>query len=63
METNIIEKDLIFYNPGQPGTAFTYSAGRHVNSEIITQAKEMLEYETENPIVCVEERREQARSV
>lgn len=57
MDIQKLEKDLIFFNPGQSGTVFTYKAGYAVDSRMIDQAIDHLEYETESRIECVEERR------
>jgi hypothetical protein len=63
MEEKKLEKDLIFFNPGQSGSVFTYQAGFMVNDEIILTAQSHLEYETESPIAFVEERRRTPRTV
>ncbi len=47
MEQHKLEKDLIFFIPGQPGVTFTYKTGNLINDDLIDQAKNILEYETE----------------
>ena len=61
MENRKLEKDLIFFSPGQSGTVFTYKAGYFVDSGLIEQTAENLEYETENRVTWVEERRLEPR--
>ena len=63
MEGRIIEKDMIFYNPGIKGTAFTYAANHYVTPELLQETMEHLEYETERPIKYVEERRAKSRPI
>ena len=63
MEGRILERDMIFYNPGKKGTAFTYAASHYVTPELIRQTTKHLEYETENPIRYVEERRAKSRTI
>ena len=57
MEDRKLDKDLIFFTPGKPGAVFTYKAGYAVNSDMLSQTVEHLEYDTENTIRWVEERR------
>lgn len=57
MEDRKLEKNLIFFIPGKPGTIFTYQAGNAVNNDLLSQTVEHLEYDTENKIRWVEERR------
>ena len=61
MENRLLDKNLIFYNPGIKGTVFTLAAETYVNSDLIKETKEHLEYETENPILYIEERRAKTR--
>ena len=63
MEGRMLEKNMIFYNPGEKGAVFTIAAKNLVSSELIQQTREHLEYETENLIRYVEERRTKARQV
>jgi hypothetical protein len=57
MEDRKLDKDLIFFIPGKPGAVFTYQAGYAVNENLLNQTVEHLEYDTENHIRWVEERR------
>lgn len=57
MDDKKLEKDLIFYTPGQSGSVFTYQKGFLVNSEIIDQTVDHLTYDTESNVEWVEERR------
>lgn len=52
-----LDKNLIFFIPGKPGTVFTYQAGYTVNNDLLSQTVEHLEYDTENKIRWVAERR------
>jgi hypothetical protein len=57
MERRKIEKDLIFYSPGKPGSIFTYKAGHFITDTDIHEMQEHLKYDTGKNIACVEERR------
>lgn len=57
MKTHKFEKDLIFYNPGKPGTVFTYKAGHFVTDTELHEMVNHLEIDTENKVAWVEERR------
>ena len=61
METHKLEKDMIFFKPGQSGAAFTYKTGNLINNEILGQLQNHLEYDMENEIKWVEERRKKDR--
>ncbi len=61
MEVRMLEKDMIFYNPGEEGTIFTLIAKNYVTPEMIEKTKDYLESETENSIKYVEERRAKPR--
>ncbi len=61
MEDHKLEKDMIFFNPGQSGASFTYQTGNLINDEILEQLQSHLEYDTENEITWVEERRSKPR--
>jgi hypothetical protein len=61
MEIHKLEKDMIFFNPGQSGASFTYKAGNIINDEIVARLQSDLEYDTENEIAWVEERRTKIR--
>ena len=61
MENRILEKNLIFYNPGIKGTVFTLAQKTYVNPDLIKETKEHLEYETESTIFYIEERRVKPR--
>ena len=63
MEGRMLEKNMIFFNPGEKGAVFTIAAQNLVTPELIQQTREHLEYETENLIRYVEERRDKARQV
>lgn len=63
MENLLLEKNMIFYNPGIKGTVFTLAANTYVNQEMLDQTVENLEYETEYPIEYVEERRAKPRPI
>ena len=59
----MLDKNLIFYNPGIKGTVFTLAAKTFVNPDLIKETKEYLEYETENSILYIEERRAKPRPI
>jgi len=63
MESKKMEKDLIFFNPGKPGAVFTYKAGFFVDSELLEETVEHLEYDTENKVEWIEDRRSKPRDV
>ena len=52
-----LEKDLIFYHAGEPGSIFTYKAGNLMNENMLKETLEHLKYETERRVDWVEERR------
>lgn len=57
MEDKKLDKNLIFFIPGKPGTLFTYQAGNVVNKDLLNQTVEHLEYDTENTVRWIKERR------
>lgn len=61
MENKILEKNLIFYNPGMSGAVFTLASKNYITPELLKQTKEHLEYETELPVNYTEERRGEPR--
>jgi len=61
MITRKLGKDLIFFNPGQPGPVFTYKTGNIVNFDMLDSAVSVLEYETEDDVVYIEDRRKEPR--
>jgi hypothetical protein len=61
MESHKIEKDLIFYSPGKPGSVFTYKAGHLITDTDIREMQEHLKYDTGQNVAWVEERRAYAR--
>lgn len=61
MKERMLEKNLIFYNPGKRGTVFTLPAKTYVDSNLIQETIDYLEDETEYPIKMVEERRSKTR--
>jgi hypothetical protein len=63
VEGHKIEKDMIFYNPGKSGSVFTYKSGHVVNDSEIHDMMNLLEYDTEQKVAWVEERRASQRSV
>jgi hypothetical protein len=62
MEGRLLERDMIFYNPGKKGTAFTFAAEHFVTQDLLQQTVDHLEYETEGPINYIEERRTEPRA-
>ena len=62
MEGRKLEKNMIFYNPGRPGAVFTFGASNFVTPELIQKTRDHLEYETENQIAFVEDRRSKERA-
>ena len=63
MESKKLEKNLVFYVPGQSGAIFTYQAGYLINDEILDNTMETLALEVDDPIQHVEERRLKPREI
>jgi hypothetical protein len=63
MESRKLEKNLIFYVPGQSGAIFTYKAGNLINDEIFNNTMETLALEVDDPIQHIEERRFKPREI
>lgn len=63
MENKKLEKNLIFYVPGQNGAIFTYQAGYFINDEILNNTMETLALEVDDPIQYIEERRLKPREI
>ncbi|WDP92728.1 MAG: hypothetical protein HUN04_24600 [Desulfobacter sp.] len=61
MERKMLEKNLIFYNPGMKGAVFTLAAKNYVSPDLVHQTREYLEYETEYPVNYTIERRAEPR--
>jgi hypothetical protein len=61
MESRKIEKDLVFYNPGKPGSVFTYKAGHFITDADIHEMQEHLKFDTGQNVAWVEERRANQR--
>ena len=57
MERHKIDKDLIFYSPGKPGSVFTYKAGHYITDNDIHEMQEHLKFDTGQKVAWVEERR------
>lgn len=63
VENKKLEKNLIFYVPGQSGAIFTYQAGYLINDDILNDTMETLALEVDDPIQHVEERRLKPREI
>lgn len=63
VEGHKIEKNMIFYNPGKPGSVFTYQAGHVLTDSEIREMMNHLEYDTGERVSWVEERRSIERLV
>ncbi|THB77383.1 MAG: hypothetical protein D3926_15575 [Desulfobacteraceae bacterium] len=63
MENILLEKNMIFYNPGHKGTVFTLAANTYINQAMLDETIDHLEFETENPIEYVQERRAKPRPI
>ena len=61
MEKIQLERNLIFFNPGKPGPIFTIQSGNFVDSDLINQTADHLEYETERMVDWHIERRSKPR--
>lgn len=61
MENRMLEKNLIFYSPGIKGTVFTLAKKTYVNSKMIEETKQNLEFQTDDTIRYIEERRAKPR--
>lgn len=63
MKQTKLEKDLIFYSPGEKGAVFTIKAGTFYDDQLVDQTVGHLQYEIENPISWTEDRRLAPRPV
>lgn len=65
LEEKKLEKNLIYYIPGQRGAVFTYQAGNLVNDAIVNDTMDMLSEDMgmEIPIEFVEDRRLKNREI
>ena len=63
VENKKLEKNLIFYVPGQSGAIFTYKAGYLINDEIFNDTMETLALEVDDPIHHIEDRRLKPREI
>jgi len=61
MEGYLLNKNLIFYNPGNPGVIFTHPAKKYISVEQLIKAQACLVQKTMNPVIYVEDRRAEAR--
>ncbi|MCP4551377.1 MAG: hypothetical protein GY834_04910 [Bacteroidetes bacterium] len=61
MDGYSLNKDLIFYNPGNSGAIFTYPANHHITVKQLLHSQEFLVHETNNTIVYIEDRRAKPR--
>ena len=61
MEPHKLEKDLVFFNPGESGAIFTYKAGNLISDEILEDTIDHLEFDTEDEVGWIEERRAEPR--
>jgi len=52
-----LEKDLIFYHTGEPGSIFTYQAGNLMDENMLKETLDHLKFDTERRVDWVEERR------
>ena len=57
MKQKKLEKDLIFYSPGEKGAVFTFKAGNFYDDHLVEQTVNHLKYEAEIPIHWIEDRR------
>lgn len=57
MKQKKLEKDLIFYSPGEKGAVFTFKAGNFYDDHLVDQTVVHLQYETEHQISWTEDRR------
>ena len=63
MKQTKLEKDLIFFSPGEKGAVFTIKAGNFYDDQLVDQTVNHLQYDTENPISWTEDRRLTPRPV
>ena len=65
MEEKKLEKNMIFYIPGQRGAVFTYQAGNLINDEILNSTMDALsdDMDVEGSIKYVEDRRVKSREM
>ena len=62
LESHRLDKDLIFFIPGKPGSVFTYKAGHFVDDAMIQEASEHLDYDVDTKVTWIEDRRTAPRS-
>lgn len=63
VEEKKLEKNLIFYIPGQRGAVFTYKAGNLINDGIMQNTMDLLSEDVKEPIKFVEDRRIKTRDM
>lgn len=63
MKSRRVEKNLIFYIPGRPGSVFIYQAGRYITDTDIHDMVRHLEHETGQRVSWTEERRVHQRNM
>jgi len=63
MKQKKLEKDLIFYSPGERGAVFTLKSGNFYDDHLLKQTVNHLKYDTEAPIIWTEDRRLTPRQV
>lgn len=61
MDGYSLNKNLIFFNPGNPGAIFIYPANHHITVKQLLKTQEYLVHETNNPVVYIEDRRAKPR--
>jgi len=63
MEKKKLDKDIVFFTPGERGSVFTYKAGNFINDNWLMYTIDHLEYDTEKKVEWTEDRRLTPRKV
>ena len=61
MEGYLPHKNLIFFNPGNPGVIFTHPAREYISVVQLLKAQECLVKKTLGPVIYIEDRRKKQR--
>lgn len=61
MEGYLPHKNLVFFNPGNPGVIFTHPAREYISVKQLLRAQECLVKKTLSPVIYVEDRRGKTR--
>jgi len=63
MEKKKLEKDIVFFTPGERGSIFTYQAGNFIDDNLLMSTIDHLKHDTEKNVEWIEDRRQIPRNV